>query len=98
MAPNVRRKPLGGESHGVRVPVHRLPQSGIPGPPERLRSRLLAVVDILPTHHVWTHVFHQAWSAYVTDLVRCVALPCGHYPAEQAPEETYAELRAFLGR
>jgi len=23
-------------------------------------------------------------------------LPCGHYPAEQAPEETYAELRAFF--
>jgi hypothetical protein len=23
-------------------------------------------------------------------------LPCGHYPAEQCPEETYAELRAFF--
>jgi hypothetical protein len=23
-------------------------------------------------------------------------LPCGHYPAEQVPDETYAELFAFL--
>src|SRR5439155_860145 len=23
-------------------------------------------------------------------------LPCGHYPAEQVPDETYAELRAFF--
>jgi haloacetate dehalogenase len=40
--------------------------------------------------------YEKAWSSYVTDLVRCVALPCGHYPAEQAPEETYTELRAFF--
>ena len=40
--------------------------------------------------------FEQAWSSYVTNLVRCVALPCGHYPAEQAPEETYTELRKFF--
>ncbi len=40
--------------------------------------------------------YEKAWSAYVTDLVGCVALPCGHYPAEQAPEETYTELRAFF--
>ncbi len=38
----------------------------------------------------------DAWSNYVTNLVGCVALPCGHYPAEQAPEETYAELLAFF--
>jgi hypothetical protein len=24
-------------------------------------------------------------------------LPCGHYPAEQSPDETYRELRAFFG-
>jgi len=29
--------------------------------------------------------------------VRGKALPCGHYPAEQVPDETYAELRAFFG-
>ena len=40
--------------------------------------------------------YEEAWSAYAENVVRCVALPCGHYPAEQAPDETYAELRAFL--
>jgi haloacetate dehalogenase len=40
----------------------------------------------------------HAWSAYVTDLVRCAALPCGHYPAEQAPDDTCAELREFFAR
>jgi len=40
--------------------------------------------------------YEQAWLAYTTNLVRCVALPCGHYPAEQAPEATYGELRAFF--
>jgi haloacetate dehalogenase len=40
--------------------------------------------------------YEQAWSTYVTNLVRCVALPCGHYPAEQAPEETYTELQKFF--
>jgi hypothetical protein len=23
-------------------------------------------------------------------------LPCGHYPSEQAPEQTYEELRRFF--
>jgi hypothetical protein len=35
-------------------------------------------------------------SAYATDLARGVALPCEDYPAEQAPDETYAELRGFF--
>jgi haloacetate dehalogenase len=26
------------------------------------------------------------------------ALPCGHYLPEEAPDETYAELRSFFGR
>jgi haloacetate dehalogenase len=37
----------------------------------------------------------EAWRERATD-VRGRMLPCGHYPAEQAPDETYAELRAFL--
>ena len=48
------------------------------------------------SHTAALYGYEKAWSAYVTDLVRCVALPCGHYPAEQAPEETYTELRAFF--
>ena len=37
----------------------------------------------------------EAWRERAAD-VRGKALPCGHYPAEQVPEETYSELRAFL--
>jgi haloacetate dehalogenase len=37
----------------------------------------------------------EAWRERATD-VRGRMLPCGHYPAEQAPDETYAELRAFF--
>jgi haloacetate dehalogenase len=38
----------------------------------------------------------DAWLERAVD-VRGRMLPCGHYPAEQAPDETYAELRAFFG-
>ena len=37
----------------------------------------------------------EAWRERAVD-VRGKMLPCGHYPAEQAPDETYAELRAFF--
>ena len=37
----------------------------------------------------------EAWRERAVD-VRGRMLPCGHYPAEQAPAETYAELRSFL--
>jgi len=36
-----------------------------------------------------------AWNERATN-VRGKCLPCGHYPAEQVPDETYAELRAFF--
>ncbi|MCH8097268.1 MAG: alpha/beta hydrolase [Proteobacteria bacterium] len=40
----------------------------------------------------------EAWSGWADDL-RGKALPSGHYPAEQCPEETYDELyRFFSGR
>jgi haloacetate dehalogenase len=38
----------------------------------------------------------EAWKERATD-VRGKMLPCGHYPAEQVPDETYEELRAFFG-
>ena len=38
----------------------------------------------------------EAWLERAAD-VRGSMLPCGHYPAEQVPDETYAELRAFFG-
>ena len=37
----------------------------------------------------------EAWNARATD-VRGKMLPCGHYPAEQVPDETYGELAAFF--
>ena len=38
----------------------------------------------------------EAWRERAADI-RGQRLPCGHYPAEQAPEETYAALRVFFG-
>jgi haloacetate dehalogenase len=37
----------------------------------------------------------DAWRERAAD-VRGKMLPCGHYPAEQVPNETYAELRHFF--
>ena len=38
----------------------------------------------------------QIWQNYATDIRGAKALPCGHYLSEEAPEETYADLRAFF--
>lgn len=38
----------------------------------------------------------EAWPRYCSNIVRMTALPCGHYPSEQAPEETYGELHEFF--
>ena len=38
----------------------------------------------------------EIWPGYATDIRGAKALPCGHYLSEEAPEETYAELRAFF--
>jgi haloacetate dehalogenase len=38
----------------------------------------------------------EVWAAYATDIRRGEALPCGHYLSDEAPQETYAELRAFF--
>jgi haloacetate dehalogenase len=38
----------------------------------------------------------EIWPRYATDIRRAQALPCGHYLSEEAPNETYAELRAFF--
>lgn len=37
----------------------------------------------------------QVWREYATD-VRGHGLPCGHFLAEELPDQTYAALRAFL--
>jgi haloacetate dehalogenase len=36
------------------------------------------------------------WAKYAIDIRGAKALPCGHYLSEEAPEETYQELRAFF--
>jgi haloacetate dehalogenase len=57
-----------------------------------------------PTLVLWGEKSHtnklfdprETWPQYAENIVRMQALPCGHYPSEQAPEETYAELRGFF--
>jgi len=38
----------------------------------------------------------QVWPRYAADIRGAKALPSGHYVNEEAPEETYTELRAFF--
>jgi len=38
----------------------------------------------------------EIWSRYAADIRGAKALPCGHYLSEEAPDETYRELRAFF--
>jgi haloacetate dehalogenase len=38
----------------------------------------------------------EIWPRYASDIRAGKALPSGHYVNEEAPEETYAELRAFF--
>ena len=42
------------------------------------------------------HESMKVWPDYAADIRGGKALPCGHYLSEEAPEETYAELRAFF--
>jgi haloacetate dehalogenase len=37
-----------------------------------------------------------AWLPYTKSLPQFCPLPCGHYPAEQVPEETYTALDTFF--
>ena len=34
----------------------------------------------------------KAWPQYASNIVRMQPLPCGHYPAEQVPDDVYEEL------
>ena len=42
------------------------------------------------------HAPREVWEQYATDIRGAKALPCGHYLSEEAPEETYRELREFF--
>ena len=39
-----------------------------------------------------------AWPQYCANIVRLKPLPCGHYPAEQVPDQVTTELEEFFGR
>lgn len=39
---------------------------------------------------------HDAWPQYCKDIQRMKKLDCGHYPAEQLPDEVFAELNSFF--
>jgi haloacetate dehalogenase len=38
----------------------------------------------------------KAWPQYCSNIVRMRPLACGHYPAEQVPDDVYNELSAFF--
>lgn len=63
---------------------------------ERTITCLVLVVVGGQSHTTRFYRYEQAWATYASNLVGCVALPCGHYPAEQAPDETYATLCKFF--
>ena len=47
--------------------------------------------------HTGKHYEPRAvWPRYCANVVRMQSLPCGHYPSEQAPEQTYEELQRFF--
>ena len=48
------------------------------------------------SHTAAFYDFTGAWSHYAANITGCVALPSGHYPAEQVPDLVYSELSAFL--
>ena len=45
---------------------------------------------------VFGEVIDKGGSRYAADIRGGRALPCGHYLSEEAPQETYADLRAFF--
>src|SRR5262249_41012699 len=42
------------------------------------------------------HKPEDIWRRYASDIRSAKALPCGHYLSDEAPEETYRELREFF--
>ncbi|MGE5616092.1 MAG: alpha/beta hydrolase, partial [Bacillota bacterium] len=38
----------------------------------------------------------EVWPRYCSRIMRMKGLPCGHYPSEQATEQTYTELHGFF--
>jgi haloacetate dehalogenase len=59
----------------------------------------------VPTLVIWGEKSHtekmfnprEAWPRYAADIRKFLPLPCGHYPAEQVPDELTEELQSFFG-
>ena len=57
-----------------------------------------------PTLVIWGEQSHtekmfnprEAWPPYAANIVKFCPLPCGHYPAEQVPDELCNELLTFF--
>ncbi len=50
------------------------------------------------SHTALHHDPRIVWPKYCDNIVDMAELPSGHYPNEQAPEETYQALQAFFSR
>ena len=48
------------------------------------------------SHTAHHHDVLNAWPQYCANIAGMHALDCGHYPVEQAPEETYRLLAGFF--
>jgi len=49
------------------------------------------------SHTALRHQPEKVWPLYCSDIQKMEALPCGHYPAEQAREQTLTAFEAFFG-
>jgi haloacetate dehalogenase len=61
----------------------------------RLQPPVLVIWGAL-SHTEKLHDARSAWAPYAANIVKYCPLPCGHYPAEQVPDQIYDELRAFF--
>ena len=48
------------------------------------------------SHTALRHDPREEWPKYCHHIVDMIELPCGHYPNEQAPDETYQALQTFF--
>ncbi|MEK9775509.1 MAG: alpha/beta hydrolase, partial [Quisquiliibacterium sp.] len=48
------------------------------------------------SHTALRHAPREVWPSYCTQIKSMIALPCGHYPVEQAPEQTLRAFQAFF--
>jgi hypothetical protein len=49
------------------------------------------------SHTALRHQPGKVWPLYCSDIQKMEALPCGHYPAEQATEATLNAFEWFFG-